>query len=72
MKYVYGKLKIVFPRSDWDHHIVFNNHENYITLNVDPIKIKVSVFLLLFYISQTTSTKLNVKSKYGYMISKTE
>ena len=46
-----------------------NEHENYITLNVDPIKIKVSVFLLLFYISQTTSTKLNVKSKYGYMIS---
>jgi len=25
MKYVYGKLKIVFSRSDWDRHIVFNN-----------------------------------------------
>ena len=44
-----------------------NEHGNYITLHVDPIKVKVSVFL--FYISQTTSTKLNVKSKYGYMIS---
>jgi hypothetical protein len=43
-----------------------NEHENYITLHVDPIKVKVSVFLLLFYISQATSTKLNVKSKYGY------
>jgi hypothetical protein len=46
-----------------------NEHENYITLHVDPIKVKVSVLLLLFYISKTTSTKLNVKNKYGYMIS---
>ena len=46
-----------------------NEHGNYITLYFDPIKVKISVFVLLFYISQTTSTKLNVKNEYGYMIS---